>query len=77
LLPAGILAALGTTEIETTLGAPTVSVAAVANEPDAAVMFAVPRPTPVAKPLLMIDAVVKGTEDQVTELVRFWVLPSV
>lgn len=72
-----MLAALGTKEIETTVGAPTVSVAAVATVPDAAVMFAVPCPTPVAKPLLEIDAVVTGTDDQVTELVRFCVLPSV
>jgi hypothetical protein len=68
--------ALGTTAIETRPGAPTASVATASNVPVVTVTTAVPCPTPETNPPLVIEAVVSGTADHETELVRFWVLPS-
>lgn len=44
--------------------------------PCAALMFVVPAPAPVAKPDAVIVATDEFDEDQVTEPVRFWVVPS-
>jgi hypothetical protein len=66
----------GVTAIETSVACETVSTAGVVIEPEVAVMFAVPTPVPVAKPLLAIVATMLEDELQLTELVRFCVLPS-
>ena len=45
--------------------------------PCAALMFAVPAPTPVAKPEALTAAAAEFEEDQVTEPVKSCVVPSV
>ena len=62
---------------ETSTGGPTVRVAEALNEPEVAVMFAMPALVPVAKPPPGIDATVIGEELQVTAFVKFCVLPLV
>src|SRR5438067_10922566 len=42
----------------------------------AAVILAEPTPVPVARPLALMDTADAFEEDQPTEVVRFWVLPS-
>ena len=42
----------------------------------AAVMLVEPMPEPVARPVVVIVAAAALEEVQVTEVVRFWVLPS-
>ena len=44
--------------------------------PCAALMFVVPAPAPVAKPDALSDTTAEFDDDQVTEFVRFCVLPS-
>ena len=65
----------GVTAIETSTACPTFSVAEPLIEPDVAVMFAVPIPSPLANPPLPILATVED-EFQVTKLVRSCPLPS-
>jgi hypothetical protein len=69
--------AFGTTAIETRLGVPTARVAIASNPPVVTPTVAVPCPIPVARPPLVIEAVVNGTATQAAKVVRFCVLPSV
>jgi hypothetical protein len=55
----------------------TVRVQELLIDPEAALIVAVPPPTPVASPLPLIAATAALEELQVTEFVRFCVLPSV
>jgi hypothetical protein len=55
---------------------PTVKLVDPVIEPDVAVIVALPVATPVASPVLLIVATVVVVELHVTELVKFWVLPS-
>ena len=61
---------------ETSAGAPTVSVADPLIVPEAAVIVALPWAAPEAKPEPLTLATVGDDEVQVTEVVRFCVLPS-
>jgi hypothetical protein len=61
---------------ETNTGWPTFSVAVALSDPKLAVIVALPIPEPVAKPAALILATVEADEFQFTELLRFWVLPS-
>ena len=65
----------GVTEIDTKT-AVTVKFVVPLIEPKVARMVVVPVPAPVAKPALLMVAAAVFVELQVTELVRFWVLPS-
>ena len=67
---------VGVTEMETRLAATTVSRVVSLNEPIFAVMVAVPAPTVVAKPELLIVATPSAEELQVTPLTKSWVEPS-
>lgn len=64
------------TAIETNAAWLTVRVAEATIEPDAAEIVATPTPVAVAKPPLAMVAMLLADEVQLTELVRFWVLPS-
>lgn len=76
-VPRGIVAVGGLIVIETSAAGVTVSSVEVVTLPDVAVMFAVPVPTLLAIPALLIVAVEGVSDDHVTVLVRFCVLPSV
>jgi hypothetical protein len=66
-VPTAMLEFAGATEIEIKLAPVTVRDAVAFTEPDAAVMDAVPVPTPVANPVLSIEAIDVDEDDQVTE----------
>ena len=66
-VPTAMLEFAGATEIEIKLAPVTVSDAVAFTEPDAAVIETVPVPTPVANPVLSIEAIDVDEEDQVTE----------
>jgi hypothetical protein len=74
-LPAATDAVVGLTEIEVSIGAVTVKLAEPLIVPEVAVMVAVPGTTPVANPPLLTLAIALADEAQVTEPVRFWVVP--
>ena len=76
-VPSGIVEVGGLIAIDTSAAAVTVSSVVLLTLPDVAVMFAVPIPTLLARPPLLIVAVVSVSDDQVAVLVRFCVLPSV
>lgn len=76
-MPNGIVAAGGLIAIETSAAAVTVRTVVLLTLPELAVMFALPVPTLLASPALLIVAVVTVSDDQLTVLVRFCVLPSV
>jgi hypothetical protein len=73
--PVAIEALAGATVIETSTDV-TVRVVEPLIDPEAAWIVVLPVATPVAKPALVIVATAVFDELQVTELVRFWVLPS-
>ena len=66
-VPTAMLEFTGATEIETKLAPVTVSDAVALTDPDAAVIETVPVPTPVASPVLSIEAMDVDEDDQVTE----------
>jgi len=66
----------GVTAIETNTGAVTVRLVEPPIPPEVAWIVVLPAATPVAKPALVIVATAVFDEVQVTELVRFAVLPS-
>jgi hypothetical protein len=65
----------GVTAIDTSTGGPTVSPVEPVIEPSSASIVAVPVATPVARPAPVIVATDVAEESQVTELVKFCVLP--
>lgn len=67
---------VGVTEMETRLAATTVSRVVSVNEPTCAVMVAVPAPTVVAKPELLMVTTPVADELQVTPLTKSCVEPS-
>ena len=71
----GIEALAGETAIETSAGAATVNAAEPLMVPEVAVIVAAPCAAPVARPAALMLAFALAT--QVTELVRFCVVPSV
>jgi hypothetical protein len=58
-------------------GAPTVRLVDPTIVPEVAEIVVVPAATPVAKPVELIVATAVSDEFQETELLRFWVVPSV
>lgn len=74
-LPAAIEGEAGVTEMEVNTAAVTVSVVEPLIVPDLAVIVADPCATPVAKPPLLIVAMVAAEELQVALLVKFCVVP--
>lgn len=78
--PRDIVAVSGATVMELRVALVTVNIAPPDCPAKSAVMVAVPGATPAAKPLvgdaLLTVAIDAGDEVQLTELVRFWVLPS-
>jgi hypothetical protein len=76
-MPNGIVGASGLIVIDTSAAAVTVRTVELLMPPELAVMVAVPIPTLLASPAALIVAVVSVSEDQVTVLLRFCVLPSV
>jgi hypothetical protein len=76
-MPRGIVAPGGLIVIETSAAAVTVRTVELLMLPEVAVIVAVPMPTLLASPALLIVAVVSVSDDQLAVLVRFWVLPSV
>lgn len=66
----------GVTAIEVSEAAETARTVAPVIEPDVAWIVDEPTPTPLARPVLEIVAMLVVREDQVTELVMFWVVPS-
>jgi hypothetical protein len=76
-VPGAIAAVGGEIAIETRVAAVTVSGVDPLTEPEVAEMLAVPCAALVANPALLIVAVEGVSDDQVAELVRFCVLPSV
>ena len=75
--PTLIVAALGVTAIELSVGEVTVSVVEPLMLPDVALINEVPAATPVARPPVVIVATLVVAEFQVTLLVRFCVVESV
>jgi hypothetical protein len=75
-LPCTTEAFVGVTPIDTSTGAVTVNTVDPLIAPDVAVIVEFPTPAPVARPALVIVAVAVVLELQVTELVRFSVVPS-
>jgi hypothetical protein len=63
--------------IETSDGAPTVSVVEPEIDPEAAVMDVLPAANPLASPPSVIEATLAAEDVHVTVLVRFCVVPSV
>jgi hypothetical protein len=61
---------------EIKVGCPTFSVVEDVIDPEVAAIVEAPTPSPVANPPAAIVATVVEEELQLTELVRFWVLPS-
>jgi len=80
MVPCAIWASGGETAIETRVAFVTVNPVFPDTLPIAAVMVVLPADTPVARPLLPavleMVAMLAFDEDQVTELVMFWVLAS-
>ncbi len=74
-LPAATDAVAGVTAIEVSTAAVTVNAAEPLIVPDVALIVAVPWATLVANPPLLTVAMAVAEEVQVTELVRFWVVP--
>src|SRR5271154_5542830 len=66
----------GATVIDCTVAAVTVRTVEPLIAPDVALIVEVPTPAPVARPAVVIVAVVVVPDDQVTVDVRFWVEPS-
>jgi hypothetical protein len=66
----------GVTAKEASVAAETVSAVRPVIAPEVAWIVAVPVPTPLASPPLEIVATLVVSETQVTELVMFWVEPS-
>jgi hypothetical protein len=62
--------------IETSCAGVMVTVVDPVIAPEVAEMFELPTVTPVARPGVEIVATAVVSELQITELVRFWVLPS-
>jgi hypothetical protein len=80
IVPFAIVALDGVTAMESSVGAETVVTVKAAFpliDPDVAVMVAVPPPTPVARPVELIVAIVSAEELHVALAVRFCMLPSV
>lgn len=74
--PAATEAVAGVTEIEVKVGGVTVRVVEPLIVPDLAVMVALPDATAVARPVLLLIVAADVFEElQVTEDVRFWVVP--
>ncbi len=73
--PAGIDGLAGVTAMETRVGAVTVKTVDPLIVPDVAVIVEVPAATAVANPAELIVATLVAEEVQVTELVRFAVVP--
>jgi hypothetical protein len=73
--PAATDGLAGVTAIDTSVGAVTVRPVEPLMEPDVAWMVVLPVDALVARPALLIDAIAELVELQVTELVRFCVLP--
>lgn len=71
-----MLGLVGVTAIEDSVAAVTFSVAEPEMVPDVAVMVGKPTPTPVARPALVIVALVIFDELQVTDVVKFLVVLS-
>ena len=67
---------VGVTAMDSSTGGVTVSPVEPLIAPEVAEMVALPVPAPVARPLLLIVATALFEEPQVTELVKFCVLPS-
>ena len=76
-MPTAMLAVPGETAIETRLGDPTLKVETPLKPSYKAVMVMAPCAIGVTKPGEFIEADDCGTTDHETEVVRFWVLPSV
>jgi len=78
--PTGMFAVAGVTAIDTNRGEATVRLVEAVREPSAAVITAVPTPVAVATPCVPRELLMVATagleELQLTELVRFCVLPS-
>jgi methylglyoxal synthase len=74
--PLAIEGFAGVTAIDCSVAAVTVSKVEPLIEDDVAVIVEVPTPAPVARPAALIVAVVVVTDDHVTVLVRFCVVPS-
>ena len=75
-LPTPSEAFAGVAAIDTSSGAVTVSVVEPCTAPEAAVIVVLPTARPVAIPPAFIVATAGTEELQVTEEVKFWVLPS-
>lgn len=76
LVPAAIEGSNGVMAIETSVAGVTVSSVEPTTDPDIALTLAVPTPTLLASPVLLIVAVETVSDDHVAVIVRFCVLPS-
>lgn len=75
-MPLTIAGLAGVTAIDVSAAAEIVSTVEPVVAPDLAWIDAVPVPTPFASPLLEIVATLVVNEVQITEVVMFWVEPS-
>ena len=75
-VPAAIDGSGGVMAIETSIAGVTVSSVEPATDPDIALMLAVPVPTPLESPVLLIVATETVSDDHVAVVVRSCVLPS-
>ena len=76
-VPSGIAAIGGLIAIDSSAAAVTVSSVELLTVPDVALMLAVPIATLCASPARLMVATATVSDDQLTVLLRFWVLPSV
>ena len=74
--PFVILGFAGVTAIDDSVGPVTLRMVEPVTAPDIAWIIDMPAPTAVARPVEEIVATAGVAEDQATELLRFWVLPS-
>jgi hypothetical protein len=74
--PGPMLGFVGVTEIDTSVAAVTARIVEPVTPPETALMVVDPAPTPEARPAELMVATPVFVELQVTEAVRFWVVPS-
>ena len=74
--PFVILGFAGVTAIDDSVGPVTLRMVEPVTAPEIAWIIDIPAPTAVARPVEEIVATAGVAEDQATELLRFWVLPS-
>jgi len=67
----------GVTAMDTRAGWPTIKVAWPVMDPEAALMVAVPALSPLPNPVTLTEAIAGAEEVHTTELLRFFMVPSV